>query len=114
MCENKINNRPYTKVKDYTFNDKKYRMLWRKHPVDKASCDDPTTEESRRNMFIDPTEPSKEFLETVLHEATHAEQFYLDEPTVQRIGKELSTLLWNIGFRLTDGKGNIVDRAKEQ
>lgn len=107
---------PFRAVKEYVFNGLKYRMLWRKHrnPESRAACDPPETEEYRRNMFIDPSEDAKGFLEQILHEGTHAEQYYLDEPTVIRISVELSELLWKVGFRLTDGNGNVVERAKKK
>lgn len=104
---------PYERVRKHKFNDKTYHIVWRKPRGNEGICSPPTQEPQSRSIFVNPRLNAKDFMEIILHEGMHAEQWYLDEDTVQRIALNLSDLLWKCGYRLTDDAGNIVERPKK-
>lgn len=80
--------------KSHSFDGKKYKLRW-KSPGKKdwGRCDDPRCSAHERYITVDPKLDRKDFFETLLHEAIHAEQWYLDEETVTRIAENLTNLL---------------------
>lgn len=50
---------------------------------------------------IDPRQPSKEYLDTVLHEGLHIVFPTLTERRVAAVSRKLSKLVWKQGFRRT-------------
>src|ERR1043165_6167543 len=84
--------------KYHSFNGKKYQLKWRKPYKGRGICYDPSEKPARRVIMVDPKMDDLDFTETVIHEALHAEQWYLDEPTVQRIGENITLLLVKCGL----------------
>jgi hypothetical protein len=84
--------------KSHIFNGKKYKFKWRKPRKALGSCDNPKEKAYRRFIFVDLGRPPKEITEILIHEALHAEQWYLDEETVGRIALNLSELLERCGL----------------
>lgn len=100
------------KVKKHSFDNKAYRIQWRKPYLCEGICAAPTHPFPRRHILINPHSDGKTLMGTLIHEAIHAEQWYLDESTVERIGEEVSDFLWKCGYRLTDGKENVISHLK--
>lgn len=84
--------------KFHYFNGKKYNFKWRKPYKAWGICDDPVAPSDERFIMVDPKLPNEDFAETVIHEALHAEQWYLDEETVTRIAANLALLLDRCGL----------------
>lgn len=79
--------------KFHYFNGKKYNFRWRKPRKAVGLCDAPIGTAEERFITVYPKQDDKEFVETLIHEALHAEQWYLDEETVTRIAANLTDLL---------------------
>jgi hypothetical protein len=79
--------------KYHYFNGKKYQLKWRKPYNGMGLCTAPTANAEERVITVDPNLSDAEFVETVIHEAIHAEQWYLDEDTVERIAENITQLL---------------------
>jgi hypothetical protein len=58
-------------------------------------CYDP---ENRRILIHNKLTPKRE-LEVVIHEALHAADWHKDESWVKVVAKELSQMLWRLGYR---------------
>ena len=52
-----------------------------------------------RSIYVDPCLPPKQFLETSIHEALHAEDADVSEQVVDRRAKSMCRWLWRLGFR---------------
>jgi hypothetical protein len=90
--------------------DKTIRILkkkWRIREVDQAEmqhsdahgeCDPPNT--VRKEIRILKGLKNLDRLETILHECIHAADWKWDEETVSQLGKDLSSLLWDLGYRI--------------
>src|SRR4051812_5872607 len=92
----------HRRPKFHTFDKKRYKLLWKTPPDEcRGLCSPPESAEKERDITIKPDLPPKELMEILLHEGLHAELWCLDEPTVDRIGKSFSDLLWKCGYRLT-------------
>ncbi len=79
--------------KYHRFNGKLYRLKWRKPYRGMGLCECPDAPPKDRVITVDPKLSAKDFCETLIHEALHAEQWYLDENTVERISSNLVELL---------------------
>lgn len=53
-------------------------------------------------IVIDPDLVGKDLLEIGCHETAHVVCPYLDEATIDLLGKQLADVLWRIGFRRED------------
>ncbi len=62
-------------------------------------CSNPQNKD--RSIKIDKTVKGKFLLELELHEFLHASKFCLPEKEVDRMGKEISDILWRMGYRKT-------------
>lgn len=62
-----------------------------------ADCSSP--EEPNRQIRIRQVLRGKQKLETILHEALHAQWPEDSEDTIAQHGKELANLLWKLGYR---------------
>jgi len=62
-----------------------------------GDCDSPNTR--HKKIRIAANLPPKEELETVLHEALHAADWYKDEEWVEIVARDLTRLLWRLGWR---------------
>lgn len=103
---------PFRKLKSHSFNGKKFKFKWRKPPKAHGLCDCPDNPPKLRKIYVNPDSTGEEFLELLLHESLHAEQWYLEEDTVKRIARNLSDLLTKAGYRMVDSDGNIVNHIK--
>jgi len=81
-------------VKTHTFNGTKFRIYIRP-PVD-GLCDQYPKEMA---LYVFQPLRSKEGLITAIHEALHAENPNMQEESVERIGREIGTFLWRLGYR---------------
>lgn len=91
--------RSFAHIRTHSFAGKRFRILWRR--VDATSdgkCDSPAT--AGKKIFIGPNLDEKDLLETVIHEATHASHFSLDESSVETSARDTASLLWRMGWRL--------------
>ena len=50
-------------------------------------------------LEIDPRQPPKEYLDTLIHEALHLAHPGLDEPTVSDVATFLARVLWQQNYR---------------
>jgi hypothetical protein len=50
-------------------------------------------------IIADPRQPEPELLNTLLHEALHAEETMMSEEDVARIASAQARLLWKAGYR---------------
>ena len=80
-------------------------MRWRKPPKEKGQewpdyglCDNPVVEAENRFLYVDPSLSNREFVETVIHEAMHAELWCLDEESVTRVAENITRLLDKCGM----------------
>jgi hypothetical protein len=60
-------------------------------------CSNPDNKD--RYIKIDNTLKGRRLLEVELHESIHGSNYRLSEKTVERMGKEVSDLLWKMGYR---------------
>jgi hypothetical protein len=51
------------------------------------------------HIELDPRQPSKDRLDTILHEVAHAIWPEYDEATVEKIGQRMASVLWADGWR---------------
>lgn len=79
--------------KSWSFDDKKYKIIWKKPRNAEGLCQDPKNYAEDRKIHINPNGDSKDIALLLLHEGLHAEAFYLDEDTVERISSNLLELL---------------------
>lgn len=79
----------------------RYRLRFvreREIPFDRwADCSPPS--ESKREIRIRQVLRGRARLETVIHEALHAQTWSRSEEDVRRSARELSALLWRLGYR---------------
>lgn len=67
-------------------------------PFDRwADCSSPS--DSKRRIRIRQVLRGRARLETVIHEALHAQTWTRSEEDVRRSARELSKLLWRLGYR---------------
>lgn len=62
-----------------------------------GKADPPTA--PRPVLRLAPDEDDKRFLDTVLHEALHATDWRTEEGVVTRDARDISALLWRLGYR---------------
>ena len=79
----------------------RYRLRFvrsREIPFDRwADCSPPS--ESKREIRIRQVLRGRARLETVIHEALHAQTWTRSEEDVRRSARELAKLLWRLGYR---------------
>jgi hypothetical protein len=67
-------------------------------PYDRwADCSDPT--DPKREIRVRQVLRGRARLETVIHEALHAQTWSRSEEDVRRSARELAALLWRLGYR---------------
>ena len=81
-------------VRSHTFNGQRYHIYV--HPPVHGFCDS-----TPKNMELYIFEPlrSKNGLITSIHEALHAENRNTPEEVVERMGREIGSFLWRLGYR---------------
>lgn len=84
--------------KTWSFDDKKYKLVWKKPYRSEGLCADPKSPAEDRTMHINPNSTNKELVLLLLHEGLHAEAFFFDEETVERISSNLTELLDRVGL----------------
>lgn len=67
-----------------------------------AACDKPERNDRPEMHFPDGVKNTKTSLILVVHESLHASNWGLPEETVSRMGKEIGSLLWKMGYRLKE------------
>ncbi|GAF76799.1 unnamed protein product [marine sediment metagenome] len=82
-------------IKTHTFRGLRYRVSIR----DKLAGFAEIPGHEPRTLYVDPTLSPKEFHETAIHEAMHAEDPDACEQVVNRRAKSLSRWLWRLGYR---------------
>lgn len=79
----------------------RYRLRFvrsREIPFDRwADCSPPS--DSKREIRIRQVLRGRARLETVIHEALHAQTWTRSEEDVRRSARELAKLLWRLGYR---------------
>ena len=81
----------------------RYELLLKKpHKCYKAEgiCYDPSEQEPK--IFINPDQPEKEVLNTIVHEMAHAFFWNATEKTVTKFGDTVARLLYREGWRKVD------------
>jgi len=68
--------------------------------LERGDCDPPETKGKKIRIAKDLS-PQEE-LEVVIHESLHAADWYKDEEWVEVVAKDISNLLWRIGWRKED------------
>ena len=85
------------KVKTHTLNGRRYKIeFW---PDTDGIIDLYAINENDRAISIFAKPKTKAELITILHECLHAENWHTTEATVDRVSKEISSLLWRLGYR---------------
>lgn len=64
-----------------------------------GQCISPSIPEEQFTIWIRPNIRGKARLETIVHEATHAQFPGLSEDVVDSFAKSMSQLLWKLGYR---------------
>ena len=83
------------KVKTHRFNGKKYHILLGE--LDGFADYGPTTDYFHIVVSCKPF--TRKELRVLVHEAMHAGNWDKDEATIDRTSREISSLLWRLGFR---------------
>lgn len=83
------------KVKTHIFNGTQYAIEF-SGPI-QGRCDSPIGGKPAIVCYIDSKK--KDGLETLIHEALHAEGWAKTEKVVERTAKEIASFLWRLGFR---------------
>jgi hypothetical protein len=86
-------------MKTQTFNGRSYSICT--EPLD-GLCDVPTGGGLELHVFADLKK--KDGLITAVHEALHAENPNWPEDYVDRMGREIGTFLWRLGYRMKRSK----------
>lgn len=55
-----------------------------------------------RIIYIDPDQRGLHLFDTIIHEIIHCQQPDLSEEAVSEFAKEMSVLLWKVGYRCVD------------
>jgi len=58
-------------------------------------------EHGHQRIEVDPRQPEKEFLNTLIHEAIHLVDFDIPESKVIRLANKAAAVLWEQGYRRT-------------
>lgn len=82
----------------------RFRFVRSKDIPDDRWADCSTPDDPRRQIRIREVLRGKGRLETILHEALHAQWPDDSEEKITRHGKELSELLWKIGYRKVEDR----------
>ena len=103
--------------KNWTFDDRKYKIIWKKPRDTKemikagltihGDCADPKSLSEDRTIRISPHGSVKDVATILVHEAIHAEFWDYSEEAVERVSSNLIELLDRCGFLSTDFKGKL-------
>ena len=88
--------------KKWRFDDKTYKIIWKKPRNAEGLCDSPKNNADERCIYINPNGSNKEVALILLHEGLHASAFYLDEETVETVSTDLLELLDKCGLLRED------------
>ena len=58
-------------------------------------------EDGKQTIVVDPRQPEKEKLNTLIHEAIHLADFDIPEAKVIRLANKAAEVLWKQGYRKT-------------
>ena len=84
----------------HTFGGKKYKVIFEypsKMGDADGKCDDPTSKGKtiKISMGLDPERE----LEVLIHETLHIFDWRCDEEYIERMGKDISSFLYKLGYR---------------
>ena len=85
------------KVRTHKFNGVKYELDI--YTAMDGQCDFRHNKDATPYIITSCKPYTKLWLETLIHESLHAEDWRQTEHTVGRVAKEISDLLWRIGWR---------------
>ena len=84
-------------IKTHTFRGRKYNVII--EHVD-GICDKPTASSTLNFILPDGPSNTKKFLESAIHESMHGCFPSMSEDSVSESAKDITRMLWRIGFRL--------------
>ena len=58
-------------------------------------------EDGKQTIVVDPRQPEKELLNTLIHEAIHLADFDIPEAKVIRLANKAAEVVWQQGYRRT-------------
>ena len=85
--------------KTHTFNGKKYHLMLEK--LD-GMCDT----DDKYWLVVGRNLKTRVGLETLIHEMLHACDWSASEEKVGRVAKDMTRLLWNLGYRIKNRRKN--------
>lgn len=100
--------------KSFVFNKKRYKLRWQRPPGRKplgrdkkpiivdGQCSDPDVPASERVIYVNHNDSPLVVVDTAIHEALHAEMWWLTEEYVTRIANDLTSLLQRMGVFASD------------
>lgn len=102
LTENQI--KKLKTIKSHTFNEKKYKILWRK-PLYRGkknpplgTCDPP--HKKNKKITINPKLTQKKLLAVMIDEAFHGCFWPIENDFVDKISDSMSEFLWRAGWRM--------------
>lgn len=66
-------------------------------PAEWGRCDDPSV--AGREIKVASGLKGEKELEIILHETLHASFWDMDEPVIETVAADLSSILWKMGYR---------------
>lgn len=81
---------------------RQYNLRFTNLKNDWGRCDNPETPNPK--ILISKDAKGKTELRNILHECTHAGDFTKDESWVDQFSKDLTDILWKLGYRRSKGE----------
>lgn len=94
FCGKRYSIKHVSKKSLQTKQEKEHGMICR------GLCNSPN--KKKKAIKIDKTLYGKEQLEVYIHEAIHASDFELSEKLVRKMGRDIASFLWRLGYRLKE------------
>jgi hypothetical protein len=86
------------RIKSAVIAGKRWKFDWTRPPPEDGAIGE--THWDLRTLQIDPANPNTaDFLDTVIHETTHAAAPYLSGEGVETISNAIAGVLWKVGYR---------------
>lgn len=97
--------------KSWYFNDKKYKLVWKKPRNTKEAikdgmdilgdCAAPSAPANERSIRVNPNLEIKEFFEILLHEASHSSLWVISEEEITEFAENITALMFEC-FNITE------------
>lgn len=88
-------------IRTHTFNGRRWKI-----DVDSTVdgyCDSPTIlDDGQHVLYVDRRLTGRARLETIIHEAVHAENPKLPEHVVERTARSVARFVWRLGYRVVE------------